>query len=594
MIESSAVLRAVAIVDVVDSVRLITRFGAEFIDRWRATVRHLGEALLPTCGGQLVSHRGDGAVLVFDDVPLALKAVLDLGRWLDDRNTALDPERRISLRTAIHHCEIIVDEIDAFGAGVNVAARLAAHAQPGQVLLSREAAERLHPALDPPIEDLGFVYLKHLDREQRIYRAVRVDSVATPLPPPSDPLRPTVAVLPFEQPGTEAPRVGDLLADELICALSALPELRVVSRLSARIAAARGAGAADCAQMLSADYVLSGHCHVLGERVVVHAELFDSLRGELVDTWRCADSVHELTADGSPFIASLLERVGRSLLKRQVDMAARCALPHLAGYTLLLASVTLMHRMSKADVARAGEMLVHLCDRWPRLAAPHAWRARWHLFNVIQGFSGDIEADRRGALDASRRALDTDPQSAVALAVAGSVRVGLERDVDGGLGLYRAAVEANPSDAFAWTLMSAAHAFKGEGALAARTSLQAGRLSPIDPLHFLYDCHAASAALAADESSRALVLAERSLRANSQHTSTLRVLAIAQMLEDRPIDAQLTVSRLRHLSPQYCVDQFLRQSPSAAYPIGRRFAALLAEAGLPQTTQHDNAEGHSA
>ena len=93
---------------------------------------------------------------------------------------------------------------------------------------------------------------------------------------------------------------------------------------------------------------------------------------------------------------------------------------------------------------------------------------------------------------------------------------------------------------------------------------------------------AASAAPADGDYPRALALAQRSMRSNSQHLSTHRVLTIAQVLSGDLPAAQATMRRLRVLDPKYSVATWLRQSPSAAYPIGQHFARLLGEAGLPE------------
>lgn len=577
--------KAVVVADVVESVRLLSEHESETIARWRQAVQVLRDDLLPRWGGTLASHRGDGLVLVFEGVPGALEAMAALQRRLDDENALVDAGRRIWLRTAVHVCEVLVDEIDAFGAGVNIAARLATCADPGQTLLTVDATEELHPALDRAFEDLGNLYFKHLAEPVRASRLLPAPGTPEPGPSCDDQvLRPTLAIVPFAQHGgaPEGVAVSQLLADELICALSALPQLRVVSRLSAHRMAVRRAPAPQAASALAADYVVLGECHVMAGRVVVHAELHDARRDEVVDRWRGSAPLHSLVAESSPLVEELMAWLGPRLLEQQVELGRRSALPHLAGYSLLLAGVSLMHRLSTADVARSHTLLAHLCERWPRLAAPRAWLARWHLFHVIQGLSRDITGDRRLAFEHSARALELDPQSSVALAVAGSVRVGLMQDVDGALVHYSQALDSNPNDPFAWLLMGTAHAFKGAGGEATRATENAARLSPLDPMHFLYDCHAAGAALAADDSERALRLAERSLRSNSRHHSTLRVLAIAQMLQGRPAEAAATVGRLLWLDPRASVEGFLRTSPSAAYDIGRRFAELLAEAGLPR------------
>lgn len=578
--------RTVVVIDVVESVRLMRQDEEGFIRRWRRIVEVTRDDSLPRFDGQMVKHLGDGMLLAFDDSPRALSAVIALKSLVEQVNTTLDDDHRILLRVGIHACDVVIEDWDILGTGVNVAARLAAQAAPDQILLSAQANEGLHPSLDQATEDLGDLWLKHLDEPVRTYAVCEPGGSEAPRPAESaaDALKPVVAVMPFATEGASASGVtiGELVADDLIHSLSAWPELRVVSRLSTRVLALRGVDADESGATLRADYVVTGICRAMNDQVLVHAQVFDVRRAEVLDAFRAAGSASSLFTDESPLIRQLLSQIGARLLERQVELAHKSALPNQSGHTLLLGGIALMHRLSQRDVRRSFEMLDHLCNRWPRLAAPHAWKARWHLFSVLQGWSPDVQASRRSALEDSDRALQIDEGSSTALAVAGSVTIGLSRDVDQGVRLYQRALAANPSDSFAWMLLGTAHAFKGEGGHAMQASVASIQLSPLDPMHFLYDCHAAGAALAADDPALALSLARRSLRANAQHLSTLRVLAIAQLLSGQEDDARRTVHNLLKLDPRASVDSYLRNSPSGAYPIGQRFAQLLRQAGLPQ------------
>lgn len=578
--------RAVVVIDVAESVRIIERPENRGEHAIHSLVQRIRDEVLPAHEGGLVKSTGDGLLLTFDDVPDALLATLSAMGIARQLSAGRDADQQIRLRASIALSDVLIDELDARGAGVNVAYRLNGSAEPGQILLTAEANAQLHPSIDVATEDLGERWLKHLSEPVRCYRvceqAPAVDAQAYG-PPSEHALHPSIAVLPFRgdvRGGAEFD-IGDLIANELIVALSQVPSLRVVSRLSTTRAARRSGAATQAAQLLGADFVVSGVCHGGTDHLVVFAEVEDVRRGVVLDRIRVGGDLAALWVNDSPLVAELIEGIGRALLARQVQLSQQCAVPNLPGYTMLLGGIALMHRLGSRDFARAEQLLASLAERWPRLPTPHAWLARWHLFSVIQGWSTDPGRSRKAAYDACQRALELDATSSVALAVAGSVQIQLAQDVDKGIALYEAALAHNPSDSLAWTLLGTAHAFKGEGGMATRATARAVRLSPIDPMHFLYDCHAASAALAAGDPARALLLAERSMRANAQHLSTYRVLALAQALTGDLDAARATVGKLRRLDPAYSVATWLRQSPSAAYEIGRRFASVLADAGLP-------------
>jgi adenylate cyclase len=240
-----------------------------------------------------------------------------------------------------------------------------------------------------------------------------------------------------------------------------------------------------------------------------------------------------------------------------------------------------MHRFGRADFERARELLESLAERAPRHAEPRAWLARWHVFRVVQGWSQDLDDDRRRAHDLSRRALDLDDRSSLALTVGGSVQASLMRSLDEAQRLYEQALEVNPSEPLARLLLGTVHAFKGAGANAVEQTGAAIGLSPLDPMRFFYDTHAAGACLAAQDYERAILLAQRSLRANRLHPSTYRSLAIAQVLSGLGEEARATVQLLLSVDPGFTVSAFLARSPGAAFEHGRQFARALREAGVP-------------
>ena len=585
--ELQRVRRAIVVVDVVESVRLIQINEDGFVRRWRQFTAEVQADILPINHGRIVKSLGDGLLMTFSDVPQSLAAVLALNARVNAYNQGLAADEHIRLRSGIHIADVLVSDEDIYSHGVNVTARLLSLAEPDDIILSGDSNDELNPKLDVETQDLGDCWLKHIEEPVRAFRVLRQQD-RRPGPhtvPPDASLRPTVAVLPFTCEGLASNEVamGDLIADELICALSTSAELQVVSRLSASVIAKRGGDPAIVGKALSADYVVTGSCRALGTQLLIHAQLVDAKTSEVAVFLRENSTVQSLIGAESRLLSSMASRLVSAMLERQTDLTRRSALPNLSGYTLLLGGINLMHKLQRKDFLRAREVLEHLCDRWPRVAAPLAWLARWHLFNVLQGWSEAPGVDRQAAFLRSSRALELDVESSIALAVRASIEIGLTRDVDSGIALYEQALRANPSDAHAWMLLGTAHAFKGDGERAVAASHQAQRLSPLDPLHFLLDCHAAGTELAAENYAQALTLAERSMRANALHLSTYRVLSIAQFLNGDPESARRTMVKLRTLDPGFSVEGYLKTSPSALYPIGKKFAEVFAEIGLPRT-----------
>lgn len=574
--------QSIVVVDLVESVRLVQVDEATTVSRWRELVRAIRQQAVEPMGGKVVKSLGDGLLLSFGAPHLAVEAAALAHHLADEANAGQPADRRFALRIGINDDHVIVDDLDVYGHGVNLAARLAQLAAPGETVVSAGVNAALVVGLDFATVDLGDCWLKHVERPVRAYRIGSERSSPTLLAAPSVALTPTLVILPFAARPGAPESLADVIVEELTAAFSGTSELNVISRWSSAPLAARGCKMQTLAELLGADYVLSGSYDVRHTDVTLRFELCATRDGRVLCASRARGPVESLCSLEAPLASEVAQAALRGVFDAEIRSARTEPLPHLAGYTMLMGGVALMHRFSPADFGRARQLIDGLVERWPRQAAPRAWSARWHLFRVLQGWSADAAADQSAARRDAEAAIELDPSSSVALSVAGSVRVGLDKDVEAGMTLYRRALTANPNDPLAWMLSGTAHAFVGRGQPATDSTRHAIRLSPLDPLRFLYECHAAGAALAAGRYVEARDLALRSNDANGQHLSTLRVLAIAQQLLDDGHAARATVARLLALDPHQSVSRFLRTAPSAPYPIGRLCAQALAAAGLPE------------
>jgi adenylate cyclase len=200
---------------------------------------------------------------------------------------------------------------------------------------------------------------------------------------------------------------------------------------------------------------------------------------------------------------------------------------------------------------------------------------------VQQGWSPDPVQDGLQALEYTKAALDADPGCALALAVDGLVCTNLLKRLDIAAKRYDLAIDNDPENGLAWLWRGTMHAFMGDGGRAMEDTARALSLAPMSPYRHYFDSLAASACLTASRYDLAATYAKRSLRANRSHTSTLRVLAIAQMGLNWGDEARRLVAGLRRLEPALTVSSYLRRTPAADFQIGQDCAAALGQAGLP-------------
>ena len=582
--ETTRVVRTVLVVDVVESVRLIQADEEGTIQRWRSFVDHVVH-LLPSYEGRMVKSLGDGMMLEFPHVHGAIATAFAMQDASASAEANIPHNRRLRLRIGIHVSPLIADQYDVYGHGVNLAARLTTLAGPDEIVVSADVRDQLTPALDAEIEDLGECYVKHVEQPVRAFR------VGAPGEQPviergslTEDLRATIAVIPFRPRALQASAddvLGQLLADEVISALSHSPEVNVISRLSTTAFQGRDVKLGDVSTYLRADYVVSGSYHVDNDRVILKAEMAETRSMQVVWSQTLKGSVRGIVTGEDPLAGRLVSEACAAMMVRELQRSQGKSAQSLQNHTLLLSSIALMHRISPLAFQRSQQLLQVLIDRTPRLAAPYAWLAKWHVLRCTQGWSSDTQVDGKAALDNTKRALDRDATSSLAMTVEGQVNTWILKRLDVAEQFYAQALQSNPNDSLAWLLKGTLHALRDEGKEAVRLTRHALKLSPLDPLRFYFEAHAASALLSTGQYQKALSLAKRSLLLNRTHASTLRVLVTASWHLGLHEQARDYVNQHMKLDPSFRVSTYLERSPSAGYEFGKRIANALVEAGAP-------------
>jgi adenylate cyclase len=574
--------RTVVFADVVESVRLMQRDELAAAQRIRALLLEAANEIVPANRGRLLQRLGDGLMLEFAHPRHAAECARALHRRCAELSANLPPDDRVLLRVGIHAAEILTDDVVIYGHGVNVAARLAAIAGPGETVISAAARDELTAGLDGEIEDLGLCHLKNIETPLRAYR-LGPRNAQQPVLERQIELRQTLAIIPFASRGCarEFLAVGEIIADEVIAAISRAPELRVVSRLSTTAFRGRKLQLDDIRAYLGATYVLSGGYRVVGDALILNVELADTRNNEVMWAKGLRTNVRGLLAQDNELVGSLVAGLSDAIMNTEIARAATHALPTLDAGTLLLGGIGLMHRLSPRDFGKARQAFEHLIERYPRFLAPYAYLAEWHVFSVTQGWFGSLEKEATAALDRVNRALDIDPTDSLALTVNGMVHTNLLRKHDIAKQSYDLALQKNPNAGLAWLHRGTLLAFQGRGREAMEETQRAAALSPLDPWRYYYDSLCATAALSARDYGRALELARRSLQANRTHVSTLRVIAIAASELGRMEEARAAVTELLKLDPTLTVSGYLARSPGRNFETGMIWAEALRRAKLP-------------
>jgi adenylate cyclase len=226
---------------------------------------HRREFLEPTVAehrGRVVKRTGDGILVEFVSAVDATRCAIELQHGMAQRNIGVADEQRIEIRIGVHVGDIIIEEGDIFGDGVNIAARLESVAQPGGICISEDAYRQVRDKLDANFLDSGERQLKNIARPVRIYEFYPDTSPAgkTPASELARPDKPSIAVLPFQNMSGDAEQeyFADGMVEDIITGLSRFKWLFVIARNSTFAYKGRSVDIKQVGHELGVRYVLQG------------------------------------------------------------------------------------------------------------------------------------------------------------------------------------------------------------------------------------------------------------------------------------------------------------------------------------------------
>jgi len=290
-------LAAILAADVAGYSRLIGADEEGTLNRLRSIRAEVIDPAIAAHRGRLVKTTGDGFLIEFASVVDALRCAADAQRAMAGRNAGIAEAERIELRIGIHQGDIVVDDGDILGDGVNVAARLEALADPGGICVSARVQEDAAGRLDLAFEDLGEQRLKNIARPVRVFRVQPESPVPSPPPqagegrvgvadPPALTLpdKPSIAVLPFQNISGDSEQevFADGMVEDITTALSKLRWFFVIARNSSFAYKGRAVDVKQVGRELGVRYVLEGSVRKGGNRLRITAQLIEAETGNHV------------------------------------------------------------------------------------------------------------------------------------------------------------------------------------------------------------------------------------------------------------------------------------------------------------------------
>lgn len=577
-------LSAIAFLDIVGYATLMAENATRTHQAWMHVLQETVRPGAERHHGRIVKTTGDGVLAEFGSAREAVAWARDvqgsLHKGYTERETGDDP---IAVRIAIHIDEVFITADDIYGAGVNIAARLQEHAEPGGIVLSQAAFDLVRDTLDAPARDLGLIYLKNIPDPVRVQALdptdmplVRQFRRAATLP--------SIAVLPLQNlAGVPAEAYfAEGIVEDITVSLASLHELMVIARGSSLTLSQRQYDPRAVGRALGVRYALSGNVRRTATRVRVATQLYDaetdvSLWGDVAEG--TPDDLFEMQ---DHIVARVVAGIAPHVRSAELSRALRKRPENFTAYDSTLQALSCINSLEKGTFFRARDHLERAMSEDATFAMPVAWAARWRSLLIGQNWSTDLRGDAEAAAALAARAIALDPQNSLALATYGHVRSFLFHDYDVALGYFERALSACPNNAIAWLLSSGTLSYVGRAAEAVRHAEQALRLSPFDPGLFAFYTFQGMAHYCNGDYEAAAAAGRRSLSERPAYTANLRILSATLAALGQQAEATEIARRLLLLEPSFNLTDYERTLlPFRDAAMRSLYLAHLHKAGLP-------------
>jgi adenylate cyclase len=375
-------LSAILIADVVGYTRLVEADEAGTLAALKQRWKTILEPIVRERGGRIVKEMGDGVLIEFASAVDAVLAGNELQQRMEVANKSLPQDRQIVLRIGINLGDVIGEESDIYGEGVNIAARLEALSEPGGICISEKVFGEVRGKVDISLEDLGEQQLKNISAPVRAY-LTRTGANIQPvrhLPQSSDP---SIAVLPFADLSGEQDQryFSDGITEDIITELSRFRQLYVVARNSSFRFRGTDLDMIKVGRELGVAYLLEGSVRRVGSRIRITAQLIDAKSGHHLWAEKFDRDREEIFAIQDDVVRTIVATLIGRLQTAIVEGAKRKPPGNLAAYECVLRADALPFgdADSEAEARRLLEKAIALDPGYARAYAymGNSYRLEW-------------------------------------------------------------------------------------------------------------------------------------------------------------------------------------------------------------------------
>src|SRR5579883_1168799 len=512
-------------------------------------------------GGRLVKNTGDGFLLEFPSVVGALQSSIEIQALMAERNAQLPADRLMHFRLGVHMGDVIADEDEVFGDGVNIAVRLESVAAPGGVAISGKAYQEASKHVDVPLVDAGSRRFKNIDEAISVWTwdPTRAQTNGRSLKDTSNlPQHRTaiVGVLPFGNLSDSAEEYfSDGLTEDLIHALSLQSFFRVLSRNATFSFKGRNLSTRLIAREIDATYLVQGSVRRAGNKIRVTAQLVAPESGEQLWAGRYDSDVGDLFAMQDELTTNLSAAIAPEIFRAEASAPARGSADPTA-WDRFLRGLSHYYRHTKVDFEASIDLFRQAIVLDPELSIARAYLGTILTQGVHFGWLKSTRELWTEAMSLAESSVQLDPRSSFAFSILSYMHA-MEGNYEIAMETAKRAVQLNPYDMGSRGVLGIAHFASGEHQQAIELFSMAVQRGNSDP-RYKWDAMLAFSHYLLGQYDACLSWAREVLYLTPNHLQVLAVRAAALALSGRCDEAAKATEVLLNAFPTLTVERHLR------------------------------------
>ena len=573
-------LAAILAVDVAGYSRLMGVDEEGTLATLKASRREIIDPKIAEHRGRIVKTTGDGALVEFASAVDAVRCAMEIQRAMAERNANIPEDRRFEFRIGINVGDIMIDDDDIYGDGVNIAARIEMLASPGAICLSDNAYQQIKGKLTLDVSDMGERQLKNIAQPVRVHSVRDGSATAGPatLAPPD---KPSIAVLPFTNMSgdPEQEYFSDGISEDIITDLSKIAGLMVISRNSCFTYKGRAVDTRTVGRDLGVRSVLEGSIRRSGNRVRITAQLIDAATGghlwaerydrDLTDLFAVQDDVTRRIVDALKVTLSAAE-------KARLATSEAC---NVEAYDYFMRGREFLYGENKSrdKFEQAKDIFTKALELDHNYSQAYAGLGWAYIFDYFNRWSDDPNSSLRLARQNVDQAVEKDPNEPFARAMAGLAAL-LQKDFDRATSEVEIALSLNPNYAFAYNCLGSIHTYSGRPLEAIAVIERAMRLDPAWSQQYLHFLGTAYLLAGKYETAAALLRQRVFLVPGTDFTRAVLASALGHL--GQVDEARRVWHELKEINPKYSFREHFSRQPFRQEDV-ERIGEGLTKAGLP-------------